>query len=137
MSNPFEYVDALSFSKKDMMRGTENDELSEKSYVPFLVNRSLSYHIDAVLEANQMNLCAHLDSKLQFDFLLNTLRKRKRFAKWCKPVSNNDLEAVMEYFKYNRSTAEQALKCLTAEDMSTIYSKIDKGGIKHDRAINK
>jgi len=128
MSSPFDYVNAVTFSKKDMMRGTDNDELAEKSYEPFLTNRSLSYHIDCVPYANEINRYPDLDKLLQFDFFINTLRPMKRFAKWVKPVQNEDLESVMEYYSYSRVKAETALSVLTQEQLELIKQKLIKGG---------
>ena len=75
--NPFEYVNAINTGKKDIMI----DDLAEKSYSSFTINRSLSYFNDTVLAANEMNKHHHLDKKLQFHFLINIIRKRKRFSK--------------------------------------------------------
>ena len=71
--NPFDFVTAITFTKKDIMV----DDVSRKSYSPFLTNKSLSYHQDCILYANEMNSKSHLDSTLQFHYFLNTLRKRK------------------------------------------------------------
>ena len=128
MMKPFDYVSAVTYSKKDMMRNTDNDELAEKSYEPFLTNRALSYHIDCVPYANEMNRYPDLDKLLQFDFFINTLRPMKRFAKWVKPVQNEDLEAVMEYYSYSRVKAETALSVLTQDQLEVIKEKLIKGG---------
>ena len=128
MSNPFVYVDSVSHTKKNLMRGTENDDLSEKGYSPFLTNRSLSYHQDSVLYANEMNLRPQLDSKQQYEYLLNTLRKRKRFAKWKKQKPDATVEMIMEYFGYGRAKAEQAMRVLTDDQLTMIESALDKGG---------
>jgi hypothetical protein len=128
MSNPFTYVDSVSYSKKNLMRGSENDELSEKGYKPFLTNRSLSYHQDSVLYANEMNLRPQLDNKQQYEYLLNTLRKRKRFAKWKKQEPDASVEMIMEYFGYGRAKAEQAMRVLTDDQLTMIESALDKGG---------
>jgi hypothetical protein len=128
MSNPFTYVDSVSYSKKNLMRGSENDELSEKGYKPFLTNRSLSYHQDSVLYANEMNMRPQLDNKQQYEYLLNTLRKRKRFAKWKKQEPDASVEMIMEYFGYGRAKAEQAMRVLTDDQLTMIESSLDKGG---------
>ena len=111
-----------------MMRDTDNDELAEKSYEPFLTNRALSNQIDCVPYANEMNRYPDLDKLLQFDFFINTLRPMKRFAKWVKPVQNEDLEAVMEYYSYSRVKAETALSVLTQDQIELIKEKLIKGG---------
>ena len=84
-TNPFEYLTAINDTKKDVMV----DDIAEKGYNAFMVNRGLSYFNDTVLFANEMNLNAHLDNRLQFDFLINIVRRRKRFSKWMKPESGS------------------------------------------------
>ena len=127
-NNPFVYVDSVSHTKKDLMKGTSNDELAEKGYKPYLTNRSMSYFQDAILYANEMNLRSHLENRPQYSYLLNTLRKRKRFAKWKKQEPDATVEMVMEYFGYGRAKAEQALRILTDEQLTMIEKFLDRGG---------
>ena len=122
--NPFEFVSAICDSKENLIV----DDISEKSYNPFMVNRSLSYHYDTVLLANEMNQRAFLDKKLQFDFLINTVRKKKRFAKWKKPESSDDLEVVKEYYGYSNEKARQVLPLLNSDQMGQLKQRIYKGG---------
>ena len=128
MSNPFVYADSVNFSKKNLMRGSANDELSEKLYKPYLMNRSLSYFQDTILYANEMNMRPHLENKLQYEYLLNTLRKRKRYAKWKKQIPDATVEMIMDYFGYGRSKAEDALRVLTDDQLTMIEVALDKGG---------
>ena len=128
MTNPFIYTDSINHTKKNLMRGTANDDLAEKGYKPFLANRSLSYAQDAILYANEMNLRAHLDNKQQYEYLLNSLRKRKRFAKWKKQTPDATVEMIMEYFGYGRAKAEQAMRVLTDDQLTMIEKALDKGG---------
>ena len=128
--NPFDYVSAVSDSKKDLMRGTENDALSERDYSPWLTNKAFSYHPDAVLHANQMNELSHLDNKLQFEYLLNNIRPRKRWSKWLKPDKIDNLEIVKVYFGFGNEKAKDALDVLTTEDIEDIKSKLAKGGME-------
>lgn len=127
-NNPFTYIDSVSYTKKNLMRGSNNDELAEKGYKPYLANRALSYHQDAILYANELNRRPQLDNKLQYEFLLNSLRKRKRYAKWQKKVDDVSLELIMEYFGYGRAEALHALKVLTDEQLAMIEVALDKGG---------
>jgi hypothetical protein len=122
--NPFEFLNAINYSKKDLMV----DDLSEKAYNPFMANRGLSYFNDTVLLANEMNRYHHLDSKLQFDFLINTIRKRKRFSKWLKPEESEAVEAVKEYYGYNDEKARQALTLLSNEQINELRLRVYKGG---------
>lgn len=134
-TNPFDYTNAITQSKKDLMRGTANDDLAEKDYNPFLTNRALSYHSDTIHFANEMNRLSHIDNLLQFDFLLNIVRPRKRFAKWAKKDNDSDLLIVKEYFNYNDSKARQALSILSPQQIATIRTTLTKGGRddrKHD-----
>jgi hypothetical protein len=134
-SNPFDYTNAITQTKKDLMRGTANDDLAEKDYNPFLTNRALSYHSDTIHFANEMNRLSDSDNLLQFDFLLNIVRPRKRFAKWAKKDNDSDLLIVKEYFNYNDSKARQALSILSPQQVAIIRTTLTKGGRddrKHD-----
>lgn len=122
--NPFEFANAICDTKQNLIV----DEISEKSYNPFMVNRSLSYHYDTVLLANEMNQRSFLDKKLQFDFLINTVRKKKRFAKWAKPISSDDLEVVKEYYGYSNEKARQVLPLLNSDQMGQLTQRMYKGG---------
>lgn len=125
-TNPFEYLTAINDTKKDVMV----DDIAEKGYNAFMVNRGLSYFNDTVLFANEMNLNAHLDNRLQFDFLINIVRRRKRFSKWMKPETASDVEVVKEYYGYSNDKARQALSLLTQEQLNILRKKVYKGGRK-------
>ena len=125
--NPFEFVNAInSSSKKDLMTGTENDDLAEKSYVPFVVNRALSYFPDTLMLANHMNIHHILDNKLQFHYLLNIVRPARRMSKWAKK-QDSDLQLVMQYYNYNVDKAKQALPLLSPHQLSIIKTKLQSG----------
>lgn len=127
-TNPFDFTNSINQSKTDLMRGTANDKLAEKSYSPFLTNRALSYHNDTVFFANEMNTRHYLDNLLQYDFLLNIVRPKKRYAKWSKKDNDGDVLIVKEYFGYNDTKARQALAILTPEQLTTIRITLQKGG---------
>lgn len=124
--NPFEYVTSINDTKKDIMI----DDVAERSYNSFMVNRSLSYFSDTIQFANVMNRYHHLDSKLQYHFLINIIRKRKRFSKWYKPSSESDIEAIKQYYGYSNEKARQALSLLSPEQIKIIKQKVSKGGRK-------
>ena len=124
--NPFEYVNAINNTKKDIMI----DDIAERGYNSFMVNRSLSYFNDTVLYANEMNIHHNIDNRLQFDFLINMVRKRKRFSKWEKVTSESDVEVVKEYYGYNNEKARSALSLLTRENINELKKKVYKGGRK-------
>ena len=124
--NPFEFLNAINYTKKDLMVDPEN----EKHYNSFVINRSLSYFPDTVAIANEMNKYHHLDNRLQFSFLINIIRKRKRFSKWIKPEIENDVEVVKRYYGYSNEKARQILPLLTPQQIQIIRNKVNKGGRK-------
>ena len=124
--NPFQFVNEITFGKKDVMV----DPDMEKKYVPFMVNRSLSYFTDTVHMANEMNKYHHLDKKLQFQFLLNIVRKKKRFSKWVKPTTDSNVDVIKEYYGYSNEKAIQILPLLSADQLNIIKNKVNKGGRK-------
>jgi hypothetical protein len=101
----------------------------EKEYNPFIVNKALSSHIDAVFYVNQMNMNPHLDKKLQYDYLFYSIKGYKRgYAKWVKYTENPDIKYIKEYFGYSSNKAKQVLSLLSPEDVKIIREKLDKGG---------
>ena len=126
--NPFDFVKEISFGKEDIMRGTANDELAEKSYNQFVVTRALSYHSDTIFFSNEMNT-RDLDNRLHFTYLLHSVPKKKRFgSKWHKAENTEDIELIMKEFKYSRSKAIDALKLLSHEEIAVIKQSYFKGG---------
>ena len=124
--NPFEYANAINYTKKNIMV----DDLAEKAYLPYMINRQLSYFPDTVLAANEMNRNHHLDNRLQFDFFINIIRKRKRFSKWFKPEQISDLETIKQYYGYSNEKARQVLTLLSTEQINELKNKVAKGGRK-------
>jgi hypothetical protein len=129
MSDPFLYLNSINYTKGDLMTGTENDELAEQDYKPFLINRGLSMFPDTIMYANDMNIKSYLDSKLQYHYLLNSVRPKKRFGKWVKKVASDDVEAVQQYFQYNDEQALIATSLLSSEQLQQIKEKLSKGGV--------
>ena len=121
-----DYLNAINHEKTPLM-DTE-DEVWEKKYSPFIINKCLAPFPDTIHLVNEMNLHNHLDSKLQFDFFLNTVRTRKRYTPWMKASKTKNLEYVKEYYGYNNEKARSALKLLNDEQIKTIKSSLDKGG---------
>jgi len=128
--SPFDYINAISHTKKDLIKTSDDPVLTEKEYNAYIINRGLSYFIDTVLYANEMNMRHQVDGKLQFDYLINTIRPKKRFAKWIKKVSEDDLEVVKTYYGYNNEKARQALTILSDDQLITIRRKLEQGGTK-------
>ena len=106
------------------------DDIAEKSYNSFMINRGLSYFSDTVLMANEMNRYHHIDNRLQFDFFINIIRKKKRCSKWNKPEIVSDVEVVKQYYGYSNEKSRQVLSLLTSEQIDELKKKVYKGGRK-------
>ena len=123
---PFTFLNEINYGKKDIMI----DDITEKQYNSFMVNRGLSYFRDTVIFANEMNKNHHLENRLQFDFLINIIRKKKRFSKWNKPETVDDLDIIKEYYGYCNEKARSAHKLLSPDQLNVIRKKVYKGGKK-------
>ena len=121
-----EYLNAINQTKEPLMN-TE-DEQWEKKYPSFIVNKCVAPFPDTVMLLNEINQLHHLDNKLQFDFLINSLRPRKRYTPWLKAKKLENLEYVKEYYGYNNEKAKAALDILNDEQISAIKIKLNKGG---------
>ena len=124
---PFDYINSINHTKKNLMTDSENDKLAESSYVPFVTNRTLSYFTDTVFYSNEINQYHHVDNKLQYDYLINSIRPKRRFAKWVKAMDSDDLEIVKLYFGYSTKKALQALNILTPKQLQVITRTVTRG----------
>ena len=121
-----DYLNAINHTKERLM--VTEDEEWEKKYPPFIVNMCLSGFQDTLMLVNEINQYSHLDKKLQFDFLINSIRPRKRFTPWVKAEKLDDLEYVKEFYGYNNEKARIALSILNDEHIATIKRRLNKGG---------
>tara|TARA_R100000152_G_C6766541_1_gene191564 strand:- start:1219 stop:1596 length:378 start_codon:yes stop_codon:yes gene_type:complete len=121
-----EYLTAINWSKEQLM--DTDDDWVEKKYQPYIVNRCLSYFPDTILQTNNMNRYPDLDKKLQFDYLQNSIRKRKRFSKWAKNEESENFEIVKEYFGYGNRKTREVIDLLSAEDIESIKEELFTGG---------
>ena len=121
------WLDSVNFSKRNIV---EEDGAEIKTYVPFLMNRILSGHLDCIMFVNEMNKYSFLDKDMQYSFYINTLRKKKRFSPWLRKDKVTDLEIVKQYYGYSNEKALNALKILTPEQINFIKQRLDIGGTK-------
>ena len=121
-----DYINAINYTKEPLL--DNEDEEWTKKYPPFIVNKCLAPFPDTILLVNEINQLHHLEKKLQFDFLLNSLRTRKRYAPWLKAKKLKNLEYVKEYYGYNNEKAKLALDLLNDKQISAIKRKLNKGG---------
>jgi hypothetical protein len=122
---PFDFINAINTSKENLFR----DPQANKDYNAWIVNKGLSYFPDTVLYANEMNFHRSIPKEWQFQFLLNSIPKKKRFSKWSKKDTRTEtLSLVMEYFGYSEEKAKQALSILSSDQLTMIQEKLYKGG---------
>lgn len=126
MSNPFDFLNAINYTKTDLMVDSD----MEKEYKPYLINRGLSYFADTVMYSNQINRYPMTSNKCQFHYLLNSIRPRKRFSKWHKKVDDDVVNAIQEFFGYSYNKAVVASTVLSNDEIALIKQKLDKGGVK-------
>lgn len=123
--NVFDYVNAINYDKQDLFA----DPQAEKDYVPFIVNKSLSYFPDTILFANQMNINNLAPKQWQFEFLRNAVSKRRRYSKWTKKdAASDNLTLVAEYYQYSLQKAAEIVDLLSAEQLDHIKETLNKGG---------
>ena len=122
-----DWLNSINQKKNNLI---DEDPLLEKEYAPYIINRCLSGEIDCIMFVNEINQYHFLPKKMQYDFLLNSLRKRKRYSPWIKKDSIKDFEYVKKYYGYSNEKTKQALKILTREQINYIKSKLDTGGVK-------
>jgi hypothetical protein len=124
MNTPFEYVDLI------LKKKTTKEELDFKNYQPFIVNRSLSYHLDCIPYVNEMNMYPGTDKDMQYQYFLNSIRSMKRkFEPWQKSETDKNIESVKKYFGYSNEKAKEALRILTDEQVAEIKRITTKGGV--------
>ena len=121
-----DYLNAINHKKVNLM--DTDDEMWEKKYPSFIVNKCLAPFTDTIMLVNEMNVHNHLDHKLQFDFFLNSIRSRKRYTPWMKESKKTNLEYVKEYYGYSNEKAKSALDILSDEQIKAIKNSLSKGG---------
>tara|TARA_B100000212_G_scaffold293491_1_gene235891 strand:- start:900 stop:1283 length:384 start_codon:yes stop_codon:yes gene_type:complete len=120
-----DWLNSINHTKKNLI---DEDPSVEKDYPPYIVNRCLSGHLDAVMFANEMNMYSFLPKKMQYDFFINTLRTKKRFSPWIRKDLIKNLDNVKRYYGYSNEKARQAMKILSKDQLDFIKSKFEIGG---------
>lgn len=123
-NNPFDWVRSISETKENLLA-----EDTKKQYNSYVVNKALSYHLDCILLVNEMNTHNYLDKDIQYSFLFNSIRKRKRYSSWEKKNIDDDLKYIKKYYNYNNDKAYQALKILSKEQINYIKDKLETFGL--------
>ena len=125
----FDYLNDIGYKKENILK--DGDEIIEAGYQPYRINKFLSQHIDCLFLANDMNFHNHIDNKLQFDYFINTIRKKfRQSSKWLKAEQVDEIDLIKEYYNYNNSKAKEVLNLLSEKDNEFIKRKLRKGGLK-------
>ena len=120
-----DWLNSINYTKKNLI---DEDPSVEKDYPPYIINRCMSGHLDAIMFANEMNMYNFLPKKMQYDFFINILRVKKRYSPWLRQEKIKDLDLVKRYYGYSNEKAKQALRILTKEQLNFIKSKFETGG---------
>tara|TARA_B100001564_G_C20424859_1_gene571791 strand:+ start:365 stop:760 length:396 start_codon:yes stop_codon:yes gene_type:complete len=125
--SPFDFINDINFGKKNLLKDDDKGIL-EKEYNSFIINRGLSYFSDTALYANEMNLRHELDKKMQNDYLLHSIRPKKRFSKWAKSKKEERIDLIKQYFNYSNQKAREVLDIITDEEYNQIKQAFETGG---------
>ena len=123
-----DYLNAINYTKEPLMN-TE-DEMVEKQYAPFVINRCLSYFIDTILYANMMNQHPNVPSSMQFDYLSSSIRKRKRFSRWLKKEMTSDIDTIKEMYNYSDAKAKEVADLFTPEQIKEMDEYLHGHGVR-------
>ena len=127
--NPFDFVKSINYQKQDLLEDDLDGEL-EKEYVPYIVNRALSFTPDTIINANEINQRPFVDKKLQYHYLLNSVRKKNRFGKWLKADKLEKIEVICKYYGYSIHKAKQVESIFSDNDIAYLQSQMETGGLK-------
>lgn len=125
MSNVFDILTSINQTKKNLLK----EGVPSKEYIPFIINRSLSYFPDTIMHSNEMNIRPMIPKIVQYEYLLCSTRTRKRFSKWFKKDKNNDIEVIREFYNISTTKAQEYYKILTKKQLLKIKEILYKGGV--------
>jgi hypothetical protein len=129
--SPFDFINSINHTKEELIV----DDWSEKQYIPYLVNRGLSFGPDTVIAANEMNSRPHIDKKLQYHFLINSIRPKKRYNKWLKATQIESIEVIKQYYGYSTEKARQVITLFDQSTIKNLKQKLEKGGMRNDKRV--
>jgi hypothetical protein len=125
MSSVFDYINSINFSKKNIME----EDGSEKEYIPYIVNKTLSYFSDTIMHSNELNIRPLIPKKYQYEYYLKTVRPRKRFSKWLKKTDQPDIEIIKKYYNISSKKALEYLSILTKQQIKQLKKEMNEGGL--------
>ena len=123
-----DYLNSINFNKKNLMNSDDKEWV--KKYPAFIVNKILSGFSDTIMLVNEVNRNHFLDKDMQYQFLLNSIRSKKRFSPFLRANKLKDIEVVKEFYGYSNEKAKSALDIHTKDQLKLIKQKLYKGGTK-------
>ena len=123
-----DYLNSINFTKKDLMKSEDKEWI--KKYPAFIINKILSGFQDTIMLVNEVNRNHFLDKDMQYSFLLNSIRSKKRFSPFLRANKLKDIDLVKEYYGYSNEKAKTVLDILTKDQLKLIKEKLYKGGTK-------
>ena len=123
-----DYLNSINFTKKDLMKSEDKEWI--KKYPAYIINKILSGFSDTIMLVNEVNRNHFLDKDMQYSFLLNSIRSKKRYSPFLRANKLKDIEVVKEFYGYNNEKAKSALDILTKDQLKLIKQKLYKGGTK-------
>jgi len=124
-----DYLTCINKSKENIMRAPDAEAQVVAGYPAFMIRRLLSYHLDAVLYANEMNMLPHLDNQMQFEYLLAAVPKRNRYGTTHKVQNPDALELIKRYYGYSDEKALEVLSLHRDADIAHIRAALSEGGV--------
>lgn len=122
---PFDFVNDILYKKNNLF-----NEVSAKSYAPYVINKALASHKDCIFQVNEMNIRGHLPANMQHDFLFHIVRKYKRnFEKWISKEKDTNIQIIMDYYNTSPQKAQEILLIIDEAELKMIKEKMDKGGL--------
>lgn len=126
MPSPFDFLNSINQGKNNLL---EEDPQNIKDYSPFIINKGLSYFLDTVMFANEINIRSTLDKDMQYRFYLGSISKAKRFKKWEKKDVQENIDLIKQSYLVNDRKASEYLKILTEEQIEILKERQNKGGM--------
>ncbi len=116
--SPFDYV-------KMILNGASQTEMSS-SYAPYIVNRAVAHHRDAIFICQLLNEY-QVTPEEHYTYLFNRVPKYNRsFQKWVSSKKGNedtaDLELIAKYYECSLDVAREYLLLHTQKDLEAIRS---------------
>ena len=125
---PFKFfLNSINSTKQNVLLEDTNGKI-EQAYNSYIINKSLSYFPDTIMQSNTVNMYFNLDNRMKYDFLLNSIRKRKRFTPWVKSTAEENIEVIKMYFNVGNEKANEILSLLNENHINKIKEQLSKGG---------